>query len=338
MRPIDLNLATRPYRNDTPLAIALLVLLAAAAGLTAHNTHSYLTADAREQQLLEELSDHRQRMEQMKAEAKTLRDGLDEIDFELLDSQANFVAGILEERNFSWTGLFNALERVLPWNIRLSSIRPRFEIGLVRVELLGVARDNDAYLDFQDTLLRADGFGGVVPGDFQIDESTEQVFFTLGFDYTPQAPDTETMQAAAAPVEVLVVEDTGGSEDARAERAPAEPPADDGTPRGRAASRTEEPPSRALVGEPADALASESAAPSERPRQRGRRPEAAQRAGTGGAGDARGAAGEPAQDAGSMALLPAPAGARGSAAGAAAGPSAATGDRSGPSARRKAAA
>ncbi|RMG45459.1 MAG: hypothetical protein D6718_07290, partial [Acidobacteria bacterium] len=213
VQAIELNLATRPYRNDKPLAVALLVLGAAALAFTGHNAHAYLTADAREAALLEELAGHRQRMASMTKEAQELRKELAAIDMEALAPQAYFVQSIMEERHFSWTRLFGELERVLPWNVRVTSVRPTFESGVVRVQLRGIAKDDDAYFHFQEVLQDAPAFNDVVPGDYQYAEGTDEVAFFLTFRYTPQAepPAASEQQLTGAPaeeepVEVLLVE------------------------------------------------------------------------------------------------------------------------------------
>ncbi|RMF75532.1 MAG: hypothetical protein D6738_03550, partial [Acidobacteria bacterium] len=164
---IELNLASRPYRNDTPIVAGLVVLALLAVGLTAHNTWSWFTADARQTELLERLAGHRAEMQRMKAEEQQIRKELAAIDAEVLAAQVEFVSSVLAQRNFSWTVLLNALEDVLPWNVKLVSIRPGFEgRGKVRIVLRGIARDLGAFLSFQDVLERSPAFGDVTPGNW----------------------------------------------------------------------------------------------------------------------------------------------------------------------------
>lgn len=185
MRALEINLAAEPFRNDLPLAALLLALAALAFGMTGWGSYAYVTAASTRAQLEGELSGHAERMAAMQKEQETLGGVLSKVDQETLASQAEFVAGILEQRNFSWTRLFNVLERTVPWNVRLSSVRPLFKAGAVQVNLTGVAQDMDALLDFQAALLHSPHFENIVPGDYQRDEGSERLEFVIAATYLP---------------------------------------------------------------------------------------------------------------------------------------------------------
>ncbi len=239
MKPLDLNLASRPFTNDTPLVVGLVVLAILALGLTAYDVHAWMTADTRKAVLESQIADHRVRMREMKEEATRLQQELDGIDLEVLSAQADFVADVLRQRNFSWTRLFNDLEDVLPWNVRLVSIRPSFEAGQILVALDGVARHKRALFDFEEILERSPRFSRVTPQGFRRAEGSNNVLFTLEVRYTPAPPSPPgegsvgeaTGERAATgpagertePAEVIEVE--GEETEAEAETADAETPA-----------------------------------------------------------------------------------------------------------------
>lgn len=246
MKPIELNLATQPYRNDSPLIVGLVLLTLAAVGFTTYNAYAFMTADTREDTLLSDLEGHRERKSQMRSESDSLEGTLREVDQETLTSQADFVTSVLRERNFSWTTLFNELEEVLPWNIRIVSVRPRFESGAVVIELIGLARDNRAYFDFQDRLLKSDHFAEIVPGNLEIQEGSKRVRFALTCNYAPPSPPAEEGSADDENA-------SGGSEAAGTEGDTDDKP----TPRERPGSSSEakqaravKPPYNPLHGEP----------------------------------------------------------------------------------------
>jgi Tfp pilus assembly protein PilN len=271
VKPIDLNLASRPYRNDGPLGVALALLAIAAIGLSVYNGYSYLTADTRKAQLEAQLAGHQARMAQMSQEAHEIKTQLEAIDQEVLAAQAHFVAGVLAQSNFSWTRLLNVLESVVPWNVQLSVIRPRFETGQVFLDLRGTALEVDAFHRFQEVLGTDEHFDQVIPGDYQYvnreDFSNDRIYFTLSCRYLPEIAEDE---AAREPVEqqasgdgaVPAVEAAGGAEpevivvdEAGPEPAPATGAPD---PSGRAGSRSfaatdPPPPAAADRREPADA-------------------------------------------------------------------------------------
>lgn len=199
MRPLDINLSSNPYRNDTPILAGVLFLALCAFALTGWNAYAYFTADANKTRLLAELAGHRDRMAQMRSQADAMRADLQKKDQKLLAGQAEFVSSILDQRNFSWTQLFNALERVTPWDCRLVSIRPAFQEDQLEIDISGIAQDMDAFLDFQDRLLNSPQFGAVVPGSYsRSTEGDQRIFFTLRTGYVPGELSAEEKNVAGA--------------------------------------------------------------------------------------------------------------------------------------------
>lgn len=204
MKPLQINLAANPFRNDLLLWLVFSLLGLGALGLTAYNTAAFMTAENRQQRLQDDLAGHRQAMQDMQTESERLRADLAKVDLDVLESQAEFVAGVLQERNFAWTKLFDALEATIPWNVKLVAIRPTFHEGKIRLTLNGVARSMEAFLNMQDLLQASPRFGDVAPGDWQQMEGNETVNFTVTLGYIPETP--ESIPAEEAVPETVVVE------------------------------------------------------------------------------------------------------------------------------------
>ncbi|MFN7964454.1 MAG: hypothetical protein U0V87_02055 [Acidobacteriota bacterium] len=187
MKPIDINLSAQPYRNDTPLWIGLALVVAAALGFAVYNGWYYTTSNQRIEALTAELAGHRQKMETMSKENEKLTNDLKAVDADLYATQVEFVNEILTQRNFSWTRLFNALEDVVPWDVRLTAIRPVFEQARVAIQVSGVSRNYDALLKFEEEVERYPQFDGLTPGDFNRGDAGDQIYFNLSFNYRPDA-------------------------------------------------------------------------------------------------------------------------------------------------------
>lgn len=202
MRPIEINLAAEPFRNDLPILVLLLALGAAALGVTGWETWVFATAGARRAEIRGQLAEHTKTVEAMTAEARAITAELATVNRAELSSRAEFVAGILAERNFSWTALFNELERVTPWNVRLTSIRPLLgEEREMSVELGGIAQDLEAFLAFQRALLADSSFGNVQPHGYDVEENGTELAFRLSASYRPPAPAEGTPVDAPKPAE-----------------------------------------------------------------------------------------------------------------------------------------
>ena len=83
---------------------------------------------------------------EISSEAKQLEAELEKIDLTTLQPQAEFANDVLAQRNFSWTRLFNALETVLPWDVRLATVQPNFTSSGVLIDVAALGQDHDAFL------------------------------------------------------------------------------------------------------------------------------------------------------------------------------------------------
>jgi Tfp pilus assembly protein PilN len=215
MRSVEINLAGRPFRNDGPALTALIVLVLGALVFTGYNGYTYFTADSRLEQLDQQLADHQRKMQEFQQEAERLREELKKVDMTTLEPQAAFVNGVLRERNFSWTRLFNAFEDVLPWNVQLVSVRPSFNQGDVNIQIDAIAQNHEAYLGLQTVLHQSDVFDKVVPGGYETEQGgSQRVFFDMTFRYRPAVVPEEPVQVeeVEAPEEEVPAEPEIGEE------------------------------------------------------------------------------------------------------------------------------
>lgn len=204
MKSIDINLSAQPYRNDTPLWAGLALVMASAVGLTVYNGWHFTNSNQRIEALTSELAGHRQKMEAMSKENDKFTSDLKTVDADLYATQVEFVNEILTQRNFSWTRLFNALEDVVPWDVRLTAIRPVFEEARVAIQVSGVSRNYDALLKFEEEVERYPQFDSLTPGDFNRGDAGDQIYFNLSFNYRPDAvedlpPEGELSTASQSP-------------------------------------------------------------------------------------------------------------------------------------------
>ena len=162
MSRIEINLAHQPFRNDTLAWVLVGSLAAAGLGLSIWNVGLFLSLRSQITVLTEQREELTARQREAEREEKRLlRTGQAALS-QLGASRATFANLIIQQWAFSWTKLFNELERVIPYGVRLRSIRPRFEDG-VRVRVGAVARNNEAFWSFQESLQGSPAFGDVYP-------------------------------------------------------------------------------------------------------------------------------------------------------------------------------
>jgi hypothetical protein len=110
---------------------------------------------------------------------------------ELLASRATFANTIIRSHSFSWTRLFNELEKVMPLGARVVNIRPRMDDSIL-IRINGVARNAQSFWELQDNLEAWPVFGNIYPDSVQPTASragimTGELLFSLEMEYFPSA-------------------------------------------------------------------------------------------------------------------------------------------------------
>lgn len=157
---LPLNLATEPFRRDRPIlaasaATAVLMLAVLAVLLMLILEQRGLAADSRAQAAAVDAQLRAVSAEQARLEA-LLREPANA---ELLDRSVLFNALILR-KSISWTLLFSDLEKVMPGNVRLITVRPYLTAGNdVQLDMVVGSRSPDPVIDLLKRLERSPTFG-----------------------------------------------------------------------------------------------------------------------------------------------------------------------------------
>ncbi len=266
---MELNLASRPFKNDTLLWVGFLGSVLLLGWWTWWNVQAYWDHRALLAALQESSTSMRARfveLERRDDEAVRAIEGFDLRNLWLRSDKANEV---IRWKSFSWTKLFNQLEAIQPWGVQMTSVHPVFrsiegrgrsieDPDHVPVSVEGVAKSLQEYFKLQRALIFDPHFNRVDPSNTSTDENSGETVFRLRFVYDPRVPveaEDHTLLADAA-------EETGDAAPAAASHANAvaEPP-------GLAAAA-------AQVAEPGDELATDDSL--KRITRKGRRNKAAQ--------------------------------------------------------------
>ena len=149
---VRLNLATKPLETHRKFLVAA-GLVGLVGGLTflglGGHVYSVRRVDAevraRTQRTAAEmarLEQQREELEKFFAEPQNAR----------LHDRAAFLNTLIDARSFNWTQMFMDLERVLPGGVRVDSIEPKQEKGLVLVKLTVDTSNEQAKLKFLKAL------------------------------------------------------------------------------------------------------------------------------------------------------------------------------------------
>jgi len=199
MRAVELNLASRPFRNNTPLWTAHGILLAAVLGFTAWNMRTVLDAGRKLEALQADLGSSERQLAELDTRDAAAIAGARAFDLKTLQFQADKANDIILRRGLSWTRLFNTLEKVVPYEVRMTAVRPIYGAGkassasqrgkvfegTVPVDVEGLAQSFESFLEFERALIVDPHFANVEPLRSESSPGASEVRFQLRFLYDP---------------------------------------------------------------------------------------------------------------------------------------------------------
>lgn len=186
MKPIHLNLASRPYRDYRPVYAAVVALSLLTAFLLLNNVETYYryareTQSTRAKIASLEAQAQKERELQQIAERRVAN-----LNLARLDAQTTFVNAKLQERAFSWSVLLDQLESILADDVRLISVSPSFGAdGPVELSLEFESKSRDGLMKTLERMYANPQFHDPFPSVESSDEAG--IFhFTMTVNYAPE--------------------------------------------------------------------------------------------------------------------------------------------------------
>ncbi len=157
------NLATRPFQDDRVLRAAALVVAVALLVFTAYNAVSVVRLSLSQSRLGAHAASAEREAGRLRSDAAGVRTRIDPKEVASVAGAAREANALIDQRTFSWTGLFAELEETLPPNVRVRAVQPRIEKGEFRVVISAVAKRVEDLEMFIENLERAGAFAAVSP-------------------------------------------------------------------------------------------------------------------------------------------------------------------------------
>jgi Tfp pilus assembly protein PilN len=184
VKPIHLNLASRPFRDYRPVYAAVVVMALLTAFLALNNVDTFLRYRTDTRTTRANIARLEEQIAQEHRNTETVSQRLRGVDVKLLASQTEFANAQLAERAFSWSELLDRLERVLPDNVRLQSVAPAFgKDGQVHLSMTCYGKSGDSLVATINNFNRDEHFANAFPTNE--DHTSAEYRFTLGVDYRP---------------------------------------------------------------------------------------------------------------------------------------------------------
>lgn len=190
------NLATRPFYNERAVQVVLGVFAVAVGALTIFTVWQLIALSAQQRELSARIERDEQRAAALRREATTVRSRVDAALLASTERATREANAVIDERTFSWTGLFNIVERTIPGEVRLQAISPQVDEGVLYVRLVLNADRVEPVGVFLDRLEAAGAFADLRSLEDQVQEDGSHVVICSGRYLGPGAP---TPAAPTAP-------------------------------------------------------------------------------------------------------------------------------------------
>ena len=188
---LDLNLATRPYEDAREfwsrwgLGVGLLALLTLV--LLGFTIRGWVDA-GRDRRAIAQLEAQIAQKDNERARAQAF---LEMAANHSTRDQSQFLNGLIQRKQFSWTRVFEELERVMPNRLHVVSLRPELnEQNQVEVEMKVVG---DTRAEAVELVHRMEGSkhfqGSHMVQETQVGDNATSVTATVSAIYVPDAPD-----------------------------------------------------------------------------------------------------------------------------------------------------
>ena len=169
------NLATRPFYNERAVQLALALAAIAVLAVTAFNVGELIRLSGSQRTLGARAVQAEQEAGRLRREAATIRAQINTKELESVASAAREANGIIDQRAFSWTELFDQLEQTLPDDVRITRIEPTLtKEGEFAVQIVVQARRSDDVDQFIEALEKTGSFRDVIT---PTEETTQEGLF-----------------------------------------------------------------------------------------------------------------------------------------------------------------
>lgn len=170
------NLSTRPFYNERAVQALLGGLAATLALLSLFTVWQFVVLTRQQGELSAAIARDESRAAGLRREAQQVRSRIDPRLLETTVKATREANAIIDERTFSWTALFNVFERTIPGEVRLRSVTPSHDRGVLLVRFTVNTPKIEPVGQFLDRLEAAGAFARLRSVEEQsVDDGTYNV-------------------------------------------------------------------------------------------------------------------------------------------------------------------
>jgi Tfp pilus assembly protein PilN len=199
IRPPAINLARRPFRNNTAYYAVYSACLALLLAATTYNGWRFVAGGSELERLREDVSFASERYMKLHEEVEEMKRQINSLDLAVINTKSSFAEGLILSRFFSWSLLFDRLEELIPPEVKIQRIAPNISTKRIEITVAGMSRSPDAFLEFEGNLASSPFFSNVYPVREDQQEGQTELKFNLAMDYIPAGKDALAQPDAPPP-------------------------------------------------------------------------------------------------------------------------------------------
>lgn len=185
MKPLHLNLASRPYRDYRPVYAVVVAMSLVTAFLMLNNVETYYRYKRDTSSTRTKIASIEAQTQQERQKEQSIQQRIKGLDLGRLSAQTTFVNAKLAERAFSWSMLLDQLESILADDVRLVSVAPRFADGKIDLTLAFVSKSADGMIKTINRMHADPQFRNPFPSSQSKLDEGQGYSFSLTAEYLP---------------------------------------------------------------------------------------------------------------------------------------------------------
>lgn len=183
MKPIHLNLASRPYRDYRPVYAVIVVVSLVTAFLMLNNVETFYRYISETRSTRTKIANLEAEARREKDKAQSVEQRLRGLDLATLDARTRYINDRLAQRAFSWSTLLDELESVVPDDVRLVSVAPSFGESSITLSLQFQSKSPGGMVETINNMQADPQFADPFPGNETMIEGGYS--FQLNTTYLP---------------------------------------------------------------------------------------------------------------------------------------------------------
>ncbi len=157
------NLATRPFYNERAVQMVLAVVGILVLAVTAFNVGELIRLTASQRTLGGRAVQSEQEAARLRTDAAAVRAQINAKELQTVANAAREANGIIDQRAFSWSELFDQLEQTLPDDVRITKVDPQLtKDGQFIIQITVQARRSEDVDQFIEALEKTGSFHDVI--------------------------------------------------------------------------------------------------------------------------------------------------------------------------------